>query len=474
MKRTAFTVLAVMLSALTALADAYKTPGDGTTWTFSKLSEIPEAGLIHDGTVFTMTNDIEIATGDNFMIESGIKILMADNVRFTVSSDADFTATEEVLFTAAGEEDQPYGIYMANSSSVTRFRNINFEHAGVRCLGEYGIEMEKCTFTAHNGLSGTSALTLGTNGAEFRITGCTFTQCSKSAIGGAANYATPVTIEDCIFTENGTANANYPQLNLTVAENVTVRNCKIVGSPDHNMVGGLVVSNLVGFAGTLNTLIENNEIRDNRFGIAAYNRQTTVIRNNTITGNKYETNPMNGGSGINVYDPYKTQCTMITGNYIEGNLWGITVIGGQDVNIGKTEDPASPDYNPGLNVFLNNGNNGVPYDLYNNSPSTVYAQGNFWKSVPGQTRENIESVVFHKNDNPALGEVIFMPALEQEPTGIEEMQDGIGKATEIEIYSIDGTFLGKTASGNLPHIKQGQYILRMKTGQGTVIRKTTI
>ena len=80
---------------------------------------------------------------------------------------------------------------------------------------------------------------------------------------------------------------------------------------------------------------------------------------------------MNGGSGINIYDPYMIQTTRIEDNWIEGNLWGITVVGGAEVNIGKTDDPNADDYNPGNNTFYNNGFDGVVYDLYNNSPNII-------------------------------------------------------------------------------------------------------
>ena len=60
-------------------------------------------------------------------------------------------------------------------------------------------------------------------------------------------------------------------------------------------------------------------------------------------------------------------------------------------------------------MFEANGNNGQLYDLYNNSTITVYAQNNTW-NVSQQTEEQIETVIFHKNDDPSLGEVIYMPA----------------------------------------------------------------
>ena len=144
--------------------------------------------------------------------------------------------------------------------------------------------------------------------------------------------------------------------------------------------------------------------------------------------------------GINIYDPYYSQNTVITGNWIEGNLWGITVVGGKDVNIGKTEDTAADDYNPGQNTFLNNGFDGNVYDLYNNSTNTVYAQGNIWKTAAEQTQEAIEDCIFHKNDDASLGEVIFMPFAED--TGIEGMpceSDGLET-----VYSLNGMRLQGT------------------------------
>ncbi len=105
----------------------------------------------------------------------------------------------------------------------------------------------------------------------------------------------------------------------------------------------------------------------------------------------------------------------MSGNHIEGHLWGITNIGnvsdgtGPELNLGNLTE--GDDYNPGGNVFINNGNGGVLYDLYNNSPLTVYAQGNTW-NVEVQDEESIEKVIFHKKDNASLGEVIFMPPAE--------------------------------------------------------------
>lgn len=468
MRKILLTALTLM-TALAAMADSFKTSGDGTTWTMTRLAQTEGTGVTCDGVTFTMASDVEIAEGDAFAIESGITVMMGGGVRLTVSGQADFRATERVLFTAADELEQPYGIFMDNTERVT-FQNIDFEYAGLRNFSSAGADITGCSFTRHNGISGTSALSMGTDGTSFTITECTFTECAKSAIGGAANYRNPVTITGCTFTANGTANTNTPQINLTTAENIIIKDCRIYGAPEHTMVGGIVVSNLVGLTGTLNTLIEDCEIRNNRFGVATYCEQTATIKNNVIVSNKYEVNAMNGGSGINIYDPYMTQTTTVTGNYIEDNLWGITVIGGRSVNIGKTGDPTADDYNPGLNVFLNNGNGGITYDLYNNSSNTVYAQGNYWKSVASQTQENIESVVFHKNDDPKLGEVIFMPALDEEPTAIGCIPSITTGCVRTEVYTLDGMRLGSIAEARRGTI----CVVKTTDGRHTTVRKVAV
>ncbi|MDE6150975.1 MAG: right-handed parallel beta-helix repeat-containing protein, partial [Prevotella sp.] len=223
MKKITSITLTLFLVALTALADTYQTAGDGTTWTLSKLAAVAESGITQAGNTFTMTESVEIVSGDRFEIESGVKVMMADKVQLRISCDADFTATERVLFTATDTESQPYGIYLSNDNSATAFRNIDFEYAGIRCFGAYGADITDCTFKYHNAVSGTAALSLGASGAQFSVTGCTFEKNARCAIAGAANFCNPVTITDCVFEGNGTDNKNYPQMNLTVAENVVIR-----------------------------------------------------------------------------------------------------------------------------------------------------------------------------------------------------------------------------------------------------------
>ena len=108
------------------------------------------------------------------------------------------------------------------------------------------------------------------------------------------------------------------------------------------------------------------------------------------------------------------------------------------------------DYNPGNNTFKDNGNQGVKYEIYNNSANTVYAQGNIW-SVEVQDAASIEEVIFHHFDNEALGEVIYMPA--GDPANIEKHTTE--RQASSTIYKIDGTPMGNS----LERLPAGLYII---------------
>ena len=168
----------------------------------------------------------------------------------------------------------------------------------------------------------------------------------------------------------------------------------------------------MGNKGVNKVLIEGNEVSGWRFGIAVMGRMNATIKDNILTDNKYEEKPEFGGEAISVTGVDERTNVKITGNKMTDHLWGVTIVcsvegKGPKVNMGSLEEDA--DYNPGQNVFKNNGHDGKLYDLYNNSASKIYAQGNYW-NVEKQDKASIEEVIFHKNDNPLFGEVIFMPA----------------------------------------------------------------
>jgi len=480
MKKLFLLTLLMSLVIVGIYADTYVTANDGTKYTLEKLSAIEGSGVTRQDKVYTMTESVTVSEKDTFCIESGVTLKMASGVQLRIEGTADFEAAERVLITRNAEDDTPKGIYMCTDLQVTKFKNIDFEYAGLRNFGAYGLDIDNCTFRYNNGKqSSAGALAVGSDGACFNITNCTFEYNTVPGIGGGANFTNGVVIDNCKFIDNNTKNANKPQLNLTVGGNndIVVSNCTFTGA-QRTKVGAIAVSNMMGLSGTNKTTIENNDIRGHRYGITTLGAQTVTIKNNTIVDNQYETNAVNGGSGISIYDSNGLQTVTITGNYIEKNLWGITIIGGKSINIGKTEDPNADDYNPGKNVFKDNGNNGVLYDLYNNSANTVYAQGNHW-NVDEQTAEKIETVIFHKNDDSTLGEVIYMPAMDDasniktlhsQGVKIANGKITLSDAATIDVYAMDGKHIGRfsTSGGSidLSMLAKGTYITRIKTAKG--------
>ncbi|MDR0206100.1 MAG: hypothetical protein LBI45_02430, partial [Bacteroidales bacterium] len=181
------------------------------------------------------------------------------------------------------------------------------------------------------------------------------------------------------------------------------------------MVGAISTSSLLGVPTT--SLIEGNYIKDNRYGITFTGGNINgTIKGNTLIDNNVETNPNNGGSGININNPAGNTHAIISENIISGHLWGITLVGnltnysnGPTANLGNISvSVTDPDYNIGKNIFSNNGNGGELYDLYNNNPKDIMAQNNNG-GVPEQTEALIRTVIRDKVNDSRYGTVTFMP-----------------------------------------------------------------
>ena len=410
------------------------------------------SGVVKEGDSYVLSGIVTIEETDTFNIDDGVVVEFADDAELVIKGFADLCSNgAPTILRRHGDSNNCIGIQVA-SNQMTKVANIHFDHVGLRGATPAGMRVSNCVFSNHNGIV-SSALFLGSDGASFTIEDCVFDHCLKAAVGGAANFSCPVIIDGCQFLHNSQANGNVPQLNLTSASEVTLRNCKVLGDSTLNMVGGIAIANWFGSSGH-KVFISNCDIRDNRYGITTMGVMDVIITDNQIVNNHFETNPNNGGSGISLYDPYLKQTAMVSGNHIENSLWGVTVIGCGKVNLGNVDVPTdSPDYNFGGNVFKDNGNNGVQYDLYNNSVNTVYAQGNIW-SVPTQDEASIEEVIYHQVDNNALGLVIFMPA--GNPARMEVPDNGKPRRQQNGIYKLDGT---RIKGNDLNLLPKGVYIV---------------
>ena len=450
----------------------FTTAGDGTTYSIQTLAGMGGTGIVawelsdNMPPTYQLSQNITIANGDKFVMDDGICLLFERNVTLTIEGDADFNLTKGSSFESAYDSDEmlPLGAAVRIASkTTTTIKRCHFYYVGLELMTEGAVNINTCSFYEHDG-SSAAALYFISAGAASTIEGCFFQCCAKAAIGSAANASQPMTIKDCYLDMNSAANNNIPQINITAATPLTIEGCIIDGVPGHTKVGGIGISNFAGYDADIT--ISGCTIRDNRYGIGLVGPAANIrIKDCTLTDNRYETNPMNGGSGISLYDPYQQTKAIISGNHIEGSLWGVTIIGCKDVNLGCLEE--GENYNPGGNVFKNNGNNGELYDLYNNSTLTVYAQNNTW-NVSEQTAEQIETVIFHKNDNPQLGEVIYMPAANGTDIKGIAIQEKADVIYDLQGRKINSQFSilqpeGRSVARNLnSQLKKGLYIVNGK------------
>ncbi len=418
----AFLVLAAVAAG--AMADDFVTDGTGNVYTFNALSQIEGTGvtLLDDGS-YLVSADFTIAEGDVLQLQNIDVIKMADGVRITLDGDADFAPADTAVVTRDAEGSKPKGFWMMGENGNATLKNVTFEYVGVVFGGaNSSLTANNCTFTLHNGKSSSSgALSFNASCGGNVVENCYFIENTLNAIGNGATNPVGIIIRNCLFWHNTTDNRNKPQINLTVGGDydVLIADNEVIGG-QFTLSGGIGLSNMMGLAHSGINIIENNYIADNRYGITTIGSVDAIIRNNTMIDNCYDPNPNNGGSCVSIYDSSSSANIYMEGNWMEGGLWGITVpTGAPNINLGKVEDPEAEDYNPGNNTFVNNGNGGELYDLFNNGTATIWAQGNTW-NVAEQTEENIEEVIYHQVDDPSKGLVIFMPA-KTPSTAVEEV-----------------------------------------------------
>ena len=420
----AFALMAAIAAG--AMAQGFVSQGNGTVYTFNALSQIEGSGVtIQDDGSYLVGDDFTIAEGDVLKIENNDVIKMGNGVTVTVIGDADFAPADTAMITRDAEGSNPRGFWMLGENGNATLKHLRVEYVGI-CFGglNSSLHAQNCTFTLYNGkLSSSGTISFNASCGGNIIENCLFSENTLNAIGNGATSPVGIIIRNNVLWHNVTANRNKPQINLTCAGDydVYITDNQVIGG-QYTLSGGIGVSNMMGMGHTGTIYIENNYIADNRYGITTIGSVDCVMKNNKMVDNCYETDPNNGGSCVSIYDISSSSNIYMEGNWMEGGLWGITVpTGAPNINLGKVEDPDAEDYNPGNNTFINNGNGGVLYDLFNNGTATIWAQGNTW-NVDVQDEESIEEVIYHQVDDPSKGLVIFMPAHSDPETAVNEIE----------------------------------------------------
>lgn len=452
--RKFFTLIVVSLFAVCYANAGYVTKGDKTLYTFRSLSQIEGSGVTGSNGDYEVASDLEIAATDTLRVEDGDNVKLGADVTITICGYGDLAPANGAVFDRTSKRFLPQCVAFSSETADGEVRNVTFNYCGLKYVGSKNFTIYNCQFYRVNSYNGgQGAITLASSGNAVTVEKCRFEKCDIPAIGGAANFLCGLTFKDNYLSDCNMANTNKPFVNVTVAGDmpIVIEGNTVVGNK-RTMVGGIGVSNMYNLSGENKVYIRNNDVRNCRYGVTGFGQMEMVVTGNTLIDNCYETNANNGGSGISFYDPYIKATYYASGNRIEGNLWGITVIGGKEANFGNVSVPETdPSYNPGGNIFSNNGNGGVKYDLYNNSSNTIYAQNNTW-GVDEQTEEKIETVIFHKNDNASLGEVIFMPA--KSSSGVSDVTVAenayydiakdcvvLSEKTDANVFSVNGTLV---------------------------------
>lgn len=402
---------------LTLFASAqYTTPGTGVHWNLDSLVSQSAGAVVQNDNGYAFVSPIIISTGDSLSLMGNDTILMHDLSYIESSGYLNIAPPDgQIIFTSADtSETEIWRGIRLNELHTTNISNAVFEYGGgIRVLGGGSFHMENSVLRYNYYKSGTNG-SFASGGAiditgPGTIVGNSFISNQRSGISSGANTQTPVVIKNNFFFGNVTENSNRPQINLGptgLADTTFIIGNTVLGNGFTNS-GGIAFSSLTGVGG--NVVIDSNIVNDNRYGITLTGSPIYGwIRYNTISGNNIQNDPDLGGSGINLTasNESSTLEAVITGNTINENLWGITIIGYPVANMGDT---TQTNYNPGLNLFTENGNIDGWYDLYNNGPVNQLAMGNCW-SVVSQDSVSIDSVIFHHPDNPALGLVTYMPA----------------------------------------------------------------
>lgn len=397
------------------VVEEYATGGDGRTYTFEALSNIPSSDVTVEDGAYIVNTDFVLTEGDILKVENNDLIKLHDKINITIEGVANFAPSDTATITRYDDTAEPKSIYFTGETSKGTFKNITLIDVPIRHFGHQPTSFDNCTFKDIQ--SRNSAITVGST-AQTTITNCQFLNNGYPAISHDAKTGSPIHFENNYLYKNSSTARNRPQINIGPGGDngqVKLIGNTVIGPGEITTCGGIAVSNLLGVPGANKVIIENNHVSDCRYGITTVGMMDVEFINNTLVDNKYDSNPMSGGSGISLSSQADGQKVKLTGNTITGHHWGITIIGnvargtGPDVNLGNLTEGG--DYNPGLNTFKDNGNSGQLYDLFNNTSKEVYAQGNTW-NVAVQDEESIEGVITHKADDPNLGLVIFMPPAE--------------------------------------------------------------
>ena len=391
----------------------YNTPGTNVRWNLDDLVVNSGGAVTFSAGVYTFNDSIKVQKGDTLYITTNATIKIAANEVFIVSGVLLVNPPTGLLVTALDTNNRYTGIRL-DSTNATVIRKMTLEYAsGGLKITDCSPMIDSCIFQKNNTVTAFNNGTLATFRTTATIRNCKFLNNQRAAIQGGANIANAPRILNCYFLGNNILNGNVPQINMgaTGTDTIKIVNCQILRASTNS--GG------IGFLPTsrCNVFINGNVIKNNRYGILLQGDSSinAIVSYNQIDSNNTNNNFASSGSGIAFYGGAEGnyQKTIVTGNQIRWNPWGITIQGRPKPNLGNINNTDTTDN--GKNYFINNFARGI--DLFNTTPDSIYAQNNYWNTIDP---DSVEMKIFHKPDTTAnYGLVIFTPFMGPSSAGNE-------------------------------------------------------
>lgn len=242
---------------------AYTTPDTGVTWSMDDLVA-NSGGAVTVGTgPYTLTEDLDISETDTITVAAGDRIAITAGFGIYVYGrlDAVGTAVSGITFTSASGAPAVadwYAIYVEEAGSV------NLSYCTIE-YGEYGVYLSSCG--ADPGVTGVPSI----------IDNCTFDH--SAPLGNYSIYVEYYAAPTLTITNN-TIDGTDSDYGIYLY---------YIGLPTIVTISGNTITDCSGFAmylewGGDNTVIDNNTLTDNGYGIYIYEGfWQSEITNNTIT-----------------------------------------------------------------------------------------------------------------------------------------------------------------------------------------------
>ncbi|HCA43041.1 MAG TPA: hypothetical protein DEP28_07290 [Bacteroidetes bacterium] len=379
----------------------YSTPGTNKRWNLDSLVNFSGGVVTFSGGFYNVNDTLIISATDTVSILTNSTLRLGQSVFIDVFGTLKISPPDSVKITAQDTNTKYLGFRFNEFADASVLQKMIMEYGNSIRLLDCDMLINNCIIrnNTQNSTFGNAAISIFRSNAI--ISNNKIFRNRVAAIQSGANIASSPQIINNEIYENNITNANVPQINWGATLTnppLIIRGNKIRGL--FTNAGGIAMLAI----GSGNVIIENNEIKFNRYGIALLSGNiNAVINNNIIDSNNIQGNPSLGGSGINL-NGNSTLIPIIKRNFIRGNLWGVTIQGTAKPNLGNVFNLDTNDN--GLNQIYGNGNTGRIYDLFNNTPDSIYAQNNYWGTT---IQDSIEAHIFHRTDSAALGYVNYIP-----------------------------------------------------------------